>query len=469
MKTKRRFRAVILIAVLAIVAAACGDSGSDTTTTTESGSGQATTTTAAAEGSTTTAAAETPTTVVAEEPIELTLWSHWGESGKGDWIEATIAAYEEQNPNVTIKVEWYGDKADLYTQLNAANQAGGENAPDIHTVDFRPYGHIPQQQNGWLLDLKGGLDASHWDPGLLGAATYDDGIWGVPIEAFGLWMWYDKTLFSEWGIEIPEDGRVSGELFDEIVAKAAENDMFVVAQGIQNLPIFAAHFPLGMALNDAGIDTMYNAFVTGDLPYNDPALVTALQTAVDRIPGWFNPDVPTLTLTEGAGVFFQHGAAVTVEGSWLPGWLKTAVEDGAAADGFDLGMMRMPAYPGAVDDGAIQWGAGSGWAGSAFTKYPEVVTDFINFASSPENAFAWVEMTDVPTGMVTDIPDSASELVRTQLKWQQDGPTISPALYQTPAGDEEVFFKEGLSRFFSDSNYTAQEFLDEMQRIRESG
>ena len=70
--------------------------------------------------------------------------------------------------------------------------------------------------------------------------------------------------------------------------------------------------------------------------------------------------------------------------------------------------------------------------------------------------------------MMADIPETASELVRTQLAWQADGPAISPAIYQVPALDEEVAWNEGMVRFFADSNYTAQEFLDMMQDLREN-
>jgi len=411
-----------------------------------------------------------PISVLAQdEATELTIWSHWVEPDKKAWIEEVIADYTAENPNVTINIEWYGDKADLYTQLNAANQAGGENAPDIHTLDFRPLGHIPQQLNGWLLNLDQGLDTSHWDEGLLGAGTYDGGIWGLPIEAFGIWVWYDKTVFDDWGIQIPEDGRVDQALFDQIVAKAKENDMLVFGQGVQNLTNFAAHYPIGVALNMAGKDEVAAAVISGEKPYNDPAFVEALQVAVDQIhtDGFFNKDVPTLTLNEGAGLFFNRKAAMTAEGSWLPGWYKGQADDGAAPADVDLQIMRFPIFDGAVDDGVVQWGAGSGWGASAFTKHPDTVIDFFNFMSTPERAFKWIEMTDVPTGMVTEIPESASDLVRTQLAWQKDGPAISPAIYQVPAGDEEVAWNEGMVRFFADPNYTAQEFLDMMQSIRE--
>lgn len=405
---------------------------------------------------------------VPKDTAEIVVWSHWGgEPGKRAWIDEVVAAYQRQNPNVTFKFEWYGDKGDLYTQLNAVSQAGGRNAPDIHTVDFRPYGHIPQERNGWLLNLKDGLDTSLWDPGLLSAATYGGGIWGLPIESFGIWVWYDRKVFSEWGIEVPADGRVSWELFQVIQRKAAENNMHVIGQGIQNIPPFAAHFPVGMLLNYIGPDIVREAVITGERPYNDPEMVRGLQAVVELIPRLFNEDVATLATFEGAGIFFNRRAALTVEGSWLPGWFGLVRADGAAPADVDLDIMRFPLVPNGRGNGVVQWGAGSGWAASVFTKHPDIVIDFFNFIATPERGTRWIELTDVPTGIAASIPASASELIRKQISWQQDGPAISPAIYQVPAGDEEVHWVRGLTRFFVDRNYTAKEFLDEMQRIRE--
>ncbi len=462
MRVKNR-TVIALIAVLGIMLAACGgaDSGSP--------GGTAATTTTSAGGTTTTAASGSDTTVGDVEPVELLIWSHWGvDPNKRQWIEEVVAEYEDEHPHVTFTIEWYGDKADLYTQFNAIGQAGGQNSPDILTVDFRPLFHIPQQQNGWLLDLSPGLDTTQWDEGLLGAATYDGGIWGLPIEAFSILMWYNRTQLSEWGFEIPDDGRISWEEFQQIAERARSEGMYVVGQGVQNITAFSAHYPMLYILNALGPDKVFDAIALGDLPYNDPEIVDALQAAVDEIPNLFNPDVATLTSTEGAQLLFSGRAAFTVEGSWLPGWMAAAEAEGAVVEGMDLGVMRFPTLPDGRGDGVVQWGAGSGWGGSVFTEHPDVVIDFFNFMSTPERGTRWIELTSVPTGMAAPAPDSVPELTGLQLAWQLDGPAISPAIYQVPFGDEEVYWREGLTRFYADRSFTAQEFLDEMQRLRES-
>jgi ABC-type glycerol-3-phosphate transport system substrate-binding protein len=407
----------------------------------------------------------------AEKPAEtkeLLIWSHWGnEPGKRAWIDEVVAEYQAANPNIRFKIEWYGDKNDLYTQLNAANQAGGRNAPDIHTIDFRPYGGIPQEQNGWLLDLAKGLNKDHWDPNLLSAASYGNAIWGIPLESFGIWVWYDKNLFAKWGLQVPADGKMSWELFQQIRAKAVENNMLVFSQGVQNLPIFASHFPTSFLINHAGVDLVREAVIKGTRPYNDPAMVRGLQAGVDLIPQLFNADVATLVLFQGAGLFFNGKAALTLEGSFLTSWLGLVQKDGAAPASLDLGIMRFPVIPGGSGTSVIQSGAGSGWAASAFTKHADVVIDFFNFISTPARGSRWIELSQVTTGIKANIPASASELIRNQAKWLQEGPAISPALYQVPGGDEAVYWTQGMTRFFVDRNYTAKEFLDEMQRLRE--
>jgi ABC-type glycerol-3-phosphate transport system substrate-binding protein len=405
----------------------------------------------------------------AEEPVELTIWTIWGTvPDKRSWIEDVVAAYEQANSNVDITIEWFGDKADLYTQYNVVGQAGGANAPDILTADVRPLRHIPNQQAGWLLDLDEGLDRSHWDADLLGLSTYDDGTWTIPIEAFTFSLWYNASTLRDWGIEIPEDGRISWDLFMQIVEKASAEGLYTLAQGVQNAPHWAATYPMMYVLNALGPEYVTKVAVAEELPWNDAPLVEALQSAIDLIPSLYNPDVASINETEGRQLLFSNRAVFVPDGSWLPSEMARARDEGSVVDGMDLQPARFPTPPVGVGDGVVQWSAGSGWAASAFTKHPETVVDFFNFLSTPEWGAEWIERTAIPTGIVTSPDAEVEQLTATQLARVADGPSTSPAIYQIPFGDEEVYWKEGMTRFFADPGFTAQEFLDEMQRLRDS-
>ena len=402
-------------------------------------------------------------------PVEITMWSHWlVEPGKAAWIKEVTKQYEESHPNVKFNLVSFGDKADLYTQLRALNQAGGKGAPDIHTLDFRPLFSIPWERSRWLLNLKGKLDESHWDKGLLGMASYNNGIWGVTVEAFGIFLWYDKKLASKLGLEMPKDGIVTLAQFDAMAQKARSAGLIPLVQGFQNLDAFASHWPVGMTLSCAGGEKALNTIAPWlqIYPYTDPEIVQCLERAVSLIPKYFNPDAATLTNVEGWQRLAAGKGLFTAEGSWLPGRVMQAIEQGAAPPGFEVGALRFPTVPGGKGDGVVQWGAGSGYGASAFTKHPDIVVDYFNFMSTRQRGARWLELTEVPTGMVSDMPAKLPDILRTQMEFRAAGPVLSPPIYFTPSGDEEVFWRRGMSRFFADPKYTAKEFLEELQRLR---
>lgn len=405
----------------------------------------------------------------APAPVEITMWSHWMvEPGKRAWIEEVTKQYSEARPNVRFKIVSYGDKADLFTQLRAINQAGGTGAPDIHTVDARPLFQIPWERSGWLLNLKGKLVAGNWDKDLLGQFSYNEGIWGVPVEGFGIFMWYDKRLAAKLGVEISKDGIISMTQFDVAAQKARAAGISPLMQGFQNINAFASHWPVGVMTTCAGAEKTLDTIAPWlqKYPYTDPDIKRCLDLATSLIPRYFNPDAATLTNTEGWQRFAAGRGLFHVDGSWITGRVKQAIEQGGASPGFEFGVARFPTLPGGKSNGIIQWGAGSGWGISRFTKNPDAAVDFFNFIAAKQRGARWLELTEVPTGIVSALPAKLPEIVRAQLELKAQGPVLSPPIYFTPIGDEEVFWRTGMSRFYSDPTYRAGEFLEELQRLR---
>lgn len=404
-----------------------------------------------------------------QAPVELTMWSHWlVEPGKAAWIKSVAQQYEQAHPNVKLNLVPFGDKADLYTQLRALNQAGGKGAPDIHTLDFRPLYSIPWERSGWLLNLKGKLDESHWDKSLLSMATYNNGIWGVTVEAFGIFLWYDKRMAAKLGLEIPKNGIVTLAQFEAMAQKAKAAGIYPLMVGFQNLDVYASMWPVGLLLSCAGgqktLDTI--APWLKKHPYTDPEIVRCLEQAVSFIPKYYNPDAATLTNVEGWQRLGAGKALFSADGSWLPGRVQQTIEQGAAPKGFQVGAIRFPTVPNGKGDGVVQWGAGSGYGISAFTKHADIAVDFFNFMSTRQRAARWLELTEVPTGMLADMPAKLPDILRTQVEYRTDGPVLSPPIYFAPKGDEEVYWRKGMARFYSDKNYQVKEFLAKLQRLR---
>jgi multiple sugar transport system substrate-binding protein len=156
-----------------------------------------------------------------EEGGTISFWS---------WTPAATQqaeAFMEEYPNVTVEVVESGGASDQTLRLQNALTAGS-GIPDVVSMEYQT---IPQfQLAGELLDLTPyGFDeledlysASTWD-----SVTPVDGVWGLPQDSGPMAMFYNETVFTAAGIEVPAT-------WDEYVAagealKAANPAQCIVA------------------------------------------------------------------------------------------------------------------------------------------------------------------------------------------------------------------------------------------------
>lgn len=139
-------------------------------------------------------------TSTSDEQKTLTIW--WAEQDKfkAPLLEA-IRAFEAENPNVTIEIEWTPN-FDIYEKYKIA-LVGGE-APDIVKID-----HVFVQTLGYndkILDLtqfgandvKDQFIQSTW-----AANMYKDAVYALPFDANTLALMYNKDLLDEAGVQPP--------------------------------------------------------------------------------------------------------------------------------------------------------------------------------------------------------------------------------------------------------------------------
>lgn len=130
---------------------------------------------------------------------ELTVWA-WDPT-----VTAIAEAYEAANPGVTVDVVNVGTGNDQYTALQNAISAGS-GVPDLAQIE---YFAVPQFAiTDSLVDLNefGATDlADDFAPGPWSAVTYGgNGVWGLPLDSGPMALFYNKRVFDEHGIAVPE-------------------------------------------------------------------------------------------------------------------------------------------------------------------------------------------------------------------------------------------------------------------------
>ncbi|HYF92559.1 MAG TPA: extracellular solute-binding protein [Symbiobacteriaceae bacterium] len=445
--SRRRWWAMSLVLALTMLLTACG-----------SGSGSKT----EAQKSPETPAA-TPAPAPAEK-VTLNLWSHWaGEQAKRDFVEGVAKAYNAKNPNVEIKVTWY-DKNPLNTALRSAYQSG--EAPDIHYVDPMPYHAVPYSEGGYLANLKGLIDESKWDPTFMQYWKYKDGIWGVPLETGGIFTFYNKKLFKDWGIEV-KNGQLTPEQWDTVLKKCKETGITPISMGVQDRSGNSGWYWAGTVLTQmVGLEKA-NALMEKKINWNDPEIVEGLKTAKGQIDqGIFPANALSSKLSDSYGPFFQGKAATMVVGSWIASWMRLPEDKGGPPKGFEAGVMMAPALPGAKYPAALQVGTYGSYAVNAKSKNLKTAVDFLNFLASPENGQKWVELTGVPTGIKGAFTDKTEQFVKDQMALiDQAKVKIIPDWAGRMAGNEYEAWKKANDQLLT-KEYSVDQFVKDLMAGR---
>jgi len=140
-----------------------------------------------------------------EEIIELR-FAWWGTQVRHDRTQEVIKLFEEQNPNIKIKVEFTG--WDGYWE-KLATQAAGQNLPDLIQIS---YAYLAEYvDRGLIGDLtpyveNGVINTEHIDDLYLDVGKIDDKLYAVNLGANAFTIVYDPAMFQEAGIQEPQPG-----------------------------------------------------------------------------------------------------------------------------------------------------------------------------------------------------------------------------------------------------------------------
>lgn len=257
---------------------------------------------------------------------ELTYWS-WTPSA-----EAQVAAFEEEYPNVDVKLVNAGTNTEEYTKLQNAITAGS-GAPDVAQVEYYA---IPQfALSDSLVDLApyGFADLEdQYTPGPWGAVTVGDAIYGLPQDSGPMAMFYNATVFDQYGIEVPTT-------YDEYVAAAetlhaANPDAYITSDtgdaGFATSMIWQAG---GQPFKADGTDVTIDLQDEGSKKWADSWNRLVDGGLLATTPGWSDEWYRAL----GDGTI-----ATLLTGAWMPGVLESSVPEAAG----DWRVAPMPTYDG---------------------------------------------------------------------------------------------------------------------------
>ena len=276
-------------------------------------------------------------------------------------IQSIINAASAEIDGVTVKTlptDW----GNYYDQIKAA-YAGGT-PPDVHVMHRH---RVPEFAGiGALANLAEDLaaadiDTTDWAPAALDAVSYNDGIYGVPLD-FHANLWHvNMDLMSAAGL-VEDDKPILPSSPQELLEHAQK---MKDATGQSYLAADFAQFPLGVRLVLALIWQQDANVFDGDTATIDTPEAREAIAAVTQL---FDAELadPQLNYADSQQAFLNGEAAVLVNGTWVVDFYDAE----AAKEETGLNSYYVADFPTLFDTGAT-WADTHMWAIPASLKENE--------------------------------------------------------------------------------------------------
>ena len=289
-------------------------------------------------------------------------------------LEVLTENFEAQHPGVEVKIETgTGDYAEgLYAQAAAGTLADVIFTADIFTAPFVDAGLLLDMEE--LADGDDEFDLNDVYPSILGLGRVEGtpGLYMIPASLDTVQMYYNKTLWEEAGLELPQPDWTWDDLVNACLQlQDAQGEGFYclgtgAAEGSFDWWAYWVPWVRGY-----GGDVLSEDGKTSTL--STPEALAGLQAYADL---WAKHQVMVPLGTDmGGNCFINQRCAVFFH---IPGLISKYRE--GVGDAFEWDVQLMPAQP----EGQITGMGTFGFAITSSTEHPDLAWDYLKYLASAE-------------------------------------------------------------------------------------
>ena len=298
-----------------------------------------------------------PALAVAEDVKVLSIETN--REGEKEYIAEIVAEFEAANPGVSVTVEFMEDEAfkvKLPTLLQSPNK------PDLF---FSWSGGLVAEQasQGVLRDIteytaSTGCAANHSEGGKA-AYSVDGKLYGLPMYASNVALWYNKRLAAEAGID-PTTIKTWDDFLDQVAAAKAAGQTPIVIGAKDKWPAMFYHAMLAGRI--VGSDGYTQAAAGENGGYAGEAWIETarqLQRLGELEP--FQAGYLDTTYDKSQTLFGDQAGIFMLMGEWLISAQRMVATDGEGMTNDEIGAVSFPAVPGGAGDPQATFGGMNGW------------------------------------------------------------------------------------------------------------
>lgn len=304
----KKWFALLMAAVFSFTLAACGQSGTTSGTADSSAGGsQVASDDAQAE----------------KDPITVVWLNSYNEDGIVKWAEWVKETVESQYDYITVQLETYSsDEIDTIVKTKIA----GDDAPAI----FGGFSEEEYVEAGYVYDLSGEDWVSNIQDDIIASGSKYGILSSVPMDTNYYGVFYNKDLFEEYNLEVPETLDELYAVCDTLVA----NDIAPFAAGFGDIWTLQEQFsPIYMTLCVGGYDgfepnkTWYEDKETGASNFADDEAFARSAEIIYSLRDYFSEDPMATDWATALNMVATGKAAMAVNGSWTMDGVKSINPD----------------------------------------------------------------------------------------------------------------------------------------------
>ncbi len=316
----------------------------------------------------------------------LVFWSGGDLSNEADlttkWIKETVDMFAEMHPNLTVE-QTYVPGGDYLTKITT--EIAADNAPDVFQTwlsgrlePFVTAGQVMPVEH--MLETYPETAALMNDKGL-NLSTFDGKKYAIPLVASGEMFFYNKKIFEENSITVPET-------YDELLAivdTLKEKGITPCNLGISDP--WPGTIPYMMIFNRLNGNDLYESVVLNkEADFANEGFVNAGKQLQDLVNlGMFNETIAAISQEEAQQKFMAGDSAMIIDGSWAAPNYIAALSD-------DVGIFNFPEIEGgkgSSDDWLMNFD--NAYAISSKTGNVEAAEALLAFMFSEERQAAYAE------------------------------------------------------------------------------
>lgn len=319
-----------------------------------------------------------------EDKVILEVWDQfefYGMTAAGPAVEEIHAAWQKENPCVVLSRSVFGGGFPIRNAVELALTSG--DAPDVFYTWPSGAGLTVYAKSNYLTDLTPYAEKYKWKDRLpqwaIDRNSYKGKIYAYPWEQDLEYVYYNKRLFQENNIKVPES-------FEDVLAwcdAASAKGLIPIALGNQDLWPAVNMFTDMVALTggrEVGLAVLQNR-----QDWNSPEVKEALDRILQMVERkCFSPGFNGTSYNDSLLQFYSGQATAVWTGTWV---IHTILENMQPKEDLDIFYFPQikPDKPQAthMSEGSAYYI----WSGS---KVKDLAAEYINFMTDPRWLGTWV-------------------------------------------------------------------------------